>query len=123
MQPNNGFFIGRIKSIKYAFKGFYILLTTEHSIRAQMIIFLCCIALGVYCNISSTEWIAKIIGFGLIFTTEGLNTAIEEIANFIHPEYHKHIGKIKDIAAGAVSFAALTTFAILCLIYLPKFFA
>ncbi|MEZ4792441.1 MAG: diacylglycerol kinase [Gelidibacter sp.] len=32
----------------------------------------------------------------------GLNTAIEYIADFIHPELHKSIGRIKDIAAGAV---------------------
>ncbi|WP_372473208.1 diacylglycerol kinase [Capnocytophaga sp. ARDL2] len=123
MQSKDGFFIGRIKSIKYAFKGFFILITTEHSVRAQFFVLLACVGLGIYLQISPYEWMAKILAFGLIFTAESLNTAIEEIANFIHPEYHKHIGKIKDIAAGAVTFAALTTFIVLCFIYLPKFFA
>lgn len=65
---------------------------------------------------------AQTLGFGLILTAEGLNTAIEEIADFIHPDFHKKIGKIKDISAGAVTFAALTTMTILGIIYLPKIF-
>lgn len=121
MNRKEGFLIGRIKSIKYAFKGFKILITSEHSIIAQFAIFLIFIALGFYFTITPYEWIAQILGFGLILTAEGLNTAIEEIADFIHPEYHKKIGKIKDISAGAVTFAALTTITILGIIYLPKF--
>jgi diacylglycerol kinase (ATP) len=49
-----------------------------------------------------------------------LNTAAEKIADFIHPEYHAKIGFIKDIAAGAVFFAAATAITVGCLIYLPK---
>ena len=43
---------------------------------------------------------------------EGLNTAVEKIADFIHPEFHERIGFIKDIAAGAVFFAAMTAIAV-----------
>ena len=53
---------------------------------------------------------------------EGLNTAIEEIANFIHPEYHDKIGYIKDVAAGAVFIAAIFASVIGLIIYLPKIF-
>jgi diacylglycerol kinase (ATP) len=52
---------------------------------------------------------------------EGLNTAVEKIADFIHPNYHERIGFIKDIAAGAVFFAALTAIAIGLIIYIPIF--
>jgi diacylglycerol kinase (ATP) len=54
-------------------------------------------------------------------SVEGLNTAVEKVADFIHPEYHEKIGFIKDIAAGAVFFSALTAVAVGLLIYLPKF--
>ena len=46
--------------------------------------------------------------------------AIEKIADFVHPNYHKEIGFIKDIAAGAPSFAAFTSLIIACFIYIPK---
>jgi diacylglycerol kinase (ATP) len=54
-------------------------------------------------------------------SVEGLNTAVEKVADFIHPEFHERIGFIKDIAAGAVFFAALTAIVIGAIIYVPKF--
>ena len=53
---------------------------------------------------------------------EGLNTAIEEIADFVHPEHHPKIGRLKDIAAGAVGITALITIIVGCIIYIPKIF-
>jgi diacylglycerol kinase (ATP) len=52
---------------------------------------------------------------------ESLNTAVEKIADFIHPDFHEKIGFIKDIAAGAVMFAAMAAIAVGLLIYVPKF--
>ena len=63
---------------------------------------------GLYFELSTTEWIIQILVIGLIMTVEGINSAIEEIADFIHPEYHKKIGLIKDISAGAVFIFAIT---------------
>ena len=67
------------------------------------------------------EWMMQILAFGLVLGVESLNTAIEKIADFIHPNYHEKIGFIKDIAAGAVLFAATTAIIIGLLIYVPKF--
>jgi len=58
---------------------------------------------------------------GLVISIEGMNTAIEYIADFIHPEYHQKIGLIKDIAAGAVFIAAIAAMIIAGIIYVPKF--
>ena len=49
-------------------------------------------ALGFFFHISSTEWIIQLLAIGLVMSTEGINTAIEEMANFIHPEHHSKIG-------------------------------
>ena len=65
--------------------------------------------------------IIQILVITLIMAIEGINTAIEEIADFMHPEFHKKIGLIKDIAAGAVFFAAIAAVIIGCIIYIPKF--
>jgi diacylglycerol kinase (ATP) len=76
---------------------------------------------GFYFNITTAEWMMQIFALGLVLSIEGLNTAVEKIADFIHPEYHEKIGFIKDIAAGSVFFAALTAMAVAGLIYVPKF--
>ena len=120
-QKDNTLFTGRLKSVKFAFLGAIKLITTEHSIMVQFSIGIIMTIAGFYFHITTTEWLFQTMAIGLIMSVEGLNTAVEKIADFIHPNYHERIGFIKDIAAGAVFFAALTAIAIGLIIYLPKF--
>ena len=122
MNTERNFFINRYKSVKFAAKGFWILITSENSIIAQVIIAIIMTIIGFLMHISATEWMFQIFAIGLILVAESLNTAIEKIADFIHPEYHKQIGRIKDISAGAAFFAAIFAVIIGLIIYLPKFF-
>lgn len=121
-KPKQSFLIGRIKSLKYAVLGAYKLLVTEHSIMSQFTIGVLVSIAGFYFNISATEWMFQIFAIGLVMSTEGVNTAIEKTADFIHPDFHNKIGFIKDIAAGAVCFAAFAAMAIGAIIYIPKIF-
>ncbi len=117
----DGFIKGRIKSLKFAIKGVWLLITTEHSIMVQLAIAVVVTFLGWWLDISKTEWLFQILAIGLVLVAESLNTCIEKLCDFVHPEQDKNIGFIKDIAAGAVSFAAITAVIIGLLIYLPKF--
>ena len=117
----NGFVKGRVKSLKYAFKGLWLLVSTEHSIMVQTAIAILIMIFGWWLDISATEWILQILAIGLVLVAESLNTAIEKICDFIHPDYNERIGFIKDISAGAVTFAAITAIIIGLIIYLPKF--
>jgi len=120
-QKDNTLLTGRLKSVKYAFLGAIKLITTEHSIMVQFSLGILMTIAGFYFNISSSEWLFQTMAIGLVMSIEGLNTAVEKIADFIHPNYHERIGFIKDIAAGAVFFAAMTAIAIGLIIYIPKF--
>ncbi|MFV5695474.1 diacylglycerol kinase family protein [Flavobacterium sp. LB3P122] len=118
-QKDNTFFTGRLKSVTYAFKGAVKLITTEHSIMVQFSLGILMTIAGFYFGITATQWLFQTMAIGLVMSIEGLNTAVEKIADFIHPNYHERIGFIKDIAAGAVFFAALTAIAIGLIIYIP----
>ncbi|WP_293896295.1 diacylglycerol kinase [Flavobacterium sp.] len=120
-QKDNSFFTGRLKSVGFAVKGAYKLITTEHSVMVQFSLVILLTIAGFYFNISREEWMMQILAFGLVLGIESLNTAVEKIADFIHPEFHDRIGFIKDIAAGAVMFAAAAAIAVGLLIYVPKF--
>ncbi|MCB4800086.1 diacylglycerol kinase [Neotamlana laminarinivorans] len=122
MQKKEPFIINRLKSVGYAFKGMILLLKTEASIKIQFSIAILVTVFGFYFNISTNEWIVQILAIALVMSTEGINTAIEEIANFIHPEHHSKIGVIKDIAAGAVFIASIFASIIGLIIYIPKIF-
>ena len=116
---SDSFLKGRAKSLKYTFKGAFLLLTTEHSIMTQSFIGVVFVVLGFYFKITKVEWMFQILGFGLILTAESLNTAVEKLCDFVHPEYHKKIGFVKDIASGAMTFAVISVLILLTLIYYP----
>jgi diacylglycerol kinase (ATP) len=120
-EKDNSFIKGRLKSIGFAVKGAIKLITTEHSVMVQSSLAVLMIIAGFYFHISREEWIMQILAFGLVLSIESLNTAVEKMADFIHPEFHSKIGFIKDIAAGAVMFAAMAAIAVGLLIYVPKF--
>ena len=120
-QKDNSLFGGRLKIVSYAFNGAVKLITTEHSIMVQFAIALLMTVAGFYMNITATEWLFQTMAIGLVVSVEGLNTAVEKMADFIHPNYHESIGFIKDISAGAVFFAAITAIVIGLIIYVPKF--
>ena len=122
MTKKESFLVNRLKSIGFAFKGALLLLKTEASIQIQFAIAIVLTITGFYFNISSTEWILQILAIGLVMSIEGINTAIEEIADFIHPEHNIKIGFIKDVAAGAVFIAAVAAIIIGLIIYIPKLF-
>jgi diacylglycerol kinase (ATP) len=118
-QKDTTLFTGRLKSMVFALKGAYKLVTTEHSVMVQFSIGIIITIAGFYFEITKTEWLLQTLAIGLVLSIEGINTAVEKIADFIHPEFHERIGFIKDIAAGAVFFAAMTAIVIGAIIYVP----
>ena len=121
MAKKEPFVINRIKSVGYAFSGMLFLVKTEPSIQIQVFIAIVVTAAGFYFDISNTEWMIQLTMIGLVMSVEGVNTAIEYIADFVHPEHHTKIGIIKDIAAGAVFIASTIAVIVAGLIYIPKF--
>ncbi|WP_034229952.1 diacylglycerol kinase [Aquimarina pacifica] len=119
MSKISKFVIGRLRGCGYAFKGAVLLLKTEPSVQVQFSIAVFMTFLGFYFEITPIEWILQVFAVGLVMSMEGLNTAIEAIADFIHPDFHNKIGLIKDIAAGAVFIAAITAVIIGAIIYVP----
>lgn len=118
--PNDSFIKGRLRSIKFALKGMWLLLSTEDSIKVQFSIGLIAVFFGFYFDISAYEWMFQLIVIALVLVAEAMNTAVEKMADFVHEDYHEKIGFIKDIAAGAPSFAAIFALIVAGIIYLPK---
>ncbi|PKB44213.1 diacylglycerol kinase (ATP) [Cellulophaga sp. RHA19] len=120
--PKENFVLNRIRSVGYALKGAFLLLKTEASIKVQFFICILITIFGFYYNISNIEWILQIFAIGLVMGIEGVNTAIEKIADYIQPEFDAKIGFIKDVAAGAVMIVSIAASIIGCIIYIPKIF-
>jgi diacylglycerol kinase len=77
-------------------------------------------ALAWYLAVSALEWCLLILALALVWTAEGLNTALERLTDLASPGFHPLAGKAKDIAAGSVLIAASLAFAMGSIIFLPK---
>ncbi|MBT8188603.1 MAG: diacylglycerol kinase family protein [Croceitalea sp.] len=118
--PKPSFWSNRMKGVWYAFKGLFLLLRTEPSIQIQFVLAIIMTVAGCYFEISATEWALQCLAIGMVMGIEGLNTAIEKVADYIQPEFDTKIGFIKDIAAGAVMLVSIIAVIVGLLIYVPK---
>jgi len=66
------------------------------------------------------EWTIICFCIGLVFCTEIINTAIEDLVDLYSTSRTKKAGKIKDLGAASVLMASFTAFAVALIIYLPK---
>jgi diacylglycerol kinase len=111
--------IVRLKSFAYALQGMIHLVRTQPNARLHLLAaFLVC-ALAVYFDLGRSEWLWITVAIVLVWSAEAFNTALEQLADALHPERDPGIGRAKDIAAAAVLIAALGAAVIGMLIFMP----
>ena len=109
-----------LHSFKFALRGIAKAFTTERNMRLHGVAVLFVVGAGFYFNISPLEWIALIFCCGIVLCAEIINTAIEEIVNFISPEKNEKAALIKDLSAGAVLITAIMALVIAGVVFIPK---
>lgn len=110
----------RAKSFGFAFKGIKTLISSEANARIHGVAAILVVMAAFILQVNATEWAILVLTIALVFITETLNTAVEELTNLVSPDYHPLAGKIKDLAAGAVLLAAIGAVAVAFIIFLPK---
>lgn len=112
----------RIKSFKFAFNGLRILIIEEHNARIHLFVAIITIIAAILLKISTIEWIAIVFAIGFVITLELVNSAIENISDFVSPKKHYLIKKTKDLIAAGVLISALTALIIGGIVFLPKIY-
>ncbi len=108
-----------LQATKVALRGMLILLR-ERAFRIQLAVGVVITVMGFYCQIEPWAWALQTLAIGLVLLAEGINTTIERLCDIIQPEFDPKIGRIKDMAAGFVSIAALFSLIIAAIIYGQK---
>ncbi|MEG1563359.1 MAG: diacylglycerol kinase family protein [Bacteroides sp.] len=109
----------RLKSFTYAWKGIKGLVSGEHNAWIHLTAATLAVAAGVAFGITRMEWVAVLLCIGGVIAAEAFNTAIERLVDLVSPKQHPVAGKVKDLAAGAVLVAALTSAIVGGIIFLP----
>lgn len=92
----------------------------QHNFWIQVIMGLLAVFLGLVFNINRFEWGLVILSCGMVLTAETFNSAIETLADTVHPDSDPKIGLVKDLAAGAVLISAIAAAIIGLIIFVPK---
>jgi len=110
----------RLRSFGFAIKGIIAMFKDQHNFWIQCAVAIAVIILGLLLNIGTTEWLFISLSIGFVLTAEMFNSVIEKLVDLVSPEFNKKAGLIKDIAAGAVLIAAITSAVIGLLIFVPR---
>ncbi len=110
-----------IQSFKYAINGLVTGFKKERNIKVDFCVGCVVMIFGFVFSISMTEWAVLVLCFTLVLSLEYVNTAIESVVDLASPEINPLAKVSKDVAAGAVLFAAINAVVIGIIIFLPKF--
>lgn len=108
----------RWASIRYALNGIRLLLQ-EPNAQIHLLATVAVIVAGIIRQLQAMQWAGIALAAGLVWTAEALNTAIEYLCDYAcDGKFHPLIKKVKDISAGAVLLAAITSVIIAIFIFI-----
>ena len=109
----------RILSFKYAYEGIREALKEEPNLKFHFLTALLVILFGIYLHLSRIEWLAVLIVIGAVISLELTNAAIEAVVDSFTDKEHPGAKLAKDVSAGAVLVAAITSVVVGLIIFLP----
>lgn len=108
-----------VLSFKYAFQGIFAALRQEPNLKFHLLTGLLIMIISYLLKISRSDWIIIILLVGFVISVELTNTAIEAAVDSFIERQHPGAKLAKDISAGAVLVAALTSAILGIIIFLP----
>lgn len=109
----------RVVSVGHALRGIVILVREQHNVWIHLASSIAVVGVAVWLSLSPHEWALLFLAMGLVWMGEALNTAVEYLADALHPELHPMIKKAKDTAAAGVLLAALFAIAVAGCVFGP----
>ena len=95
--------------LRYALKGIRTAFQNEASFRTQCVFSGGAALLLVALRPKPVWWALVLLTASAVLAAELLNTALEFIADRLHPDQHPMIANAKDCAAGAILILSLTS--------------
>ena len=88
--------------LRFAIAGLAYAVAAERSIRTQLLAVLVVLGALLYWRPGPLWWALVLLVSAAVLAAELLNTAVERLADLLHPQQHPQIRVIKDCAAAAV---------------------
>ncbi|MGC1458836.1 MAG: diacylglycerol kinase [Steroidobacteraceae bacterium] len=95
------------KRLGFALAGLTHAVRGERSLQMQLAALVVVVVVLAYVRPPAVWWALASVCAALVLAAELFNTAIEHLADHVHPELHPQIRMVKDCAAAAVLCAAV----------------
>jgi diacylglycerol kinase (ATP) len=96
-----------LRRLTFAVAGLRTAFRTEHSFKTHIVATVGVLAVLLWLEPSALWWAIAALTVGFVLAAELVNTALEGLADHLHPEQHAAIRAVKDCAAGAVLVASI----------------
>jgi undecaprenol kinase len=96
-----------IRRFTFALTGLRTAWRTEKSFRTQLVAAVAVLIALAWLQPAPLWWAVTVITIAFVLAAELFNTAVEELADHLHPEQHPAIKNVKDCAAAAVLVASI----------------
>jgi diacylglycerol kinase (ATP) len=116
-------FVASLRSFPHAWRGLTFMLRSQPNARIHLLATLAVCGAGIALGVGREDWLWLTLAVVLVWSAEALNTALEQLADAVHPERHPGIGRAKDVAAAAVFLSALGAAVIGVLVFGPHLLA
>ena len=108
-----------LQNIGFASEGLKYFFKSERNGRIQAAIAFAVVALSFYLGLSPLEWCLVLGCIALVIALEMVNTSLERVCTMLSAEFHPMVKIIKDVAAGAVLWAAIFCVFIGAIVFIP----
>lgn len=100
------------RRLSFALAGIGAALRSEKSFRTQFAAAIAIVLVLAWLQPAPVWWALIALAIAGVFAAELINTALEALADHLHPEQHPRIKLAKDCAAAAVLVASLAALAV-----------
>jgi diacylglycerol kinase len=100
----------RLNSFSHAIKGIKYVFATQKNMQIHLFLSVVALFLCAFLKVSSIEVLLVLFSIVFVMVMELVNTAIERTVDLITSDFHPLAKIAKDVAAGAVLFAAIFAF-------------
>jgi diacylglycerol kinase len=97
------------EGFRFASSGLWYVLSTQRNARIHLPIGAGVVLLGLWLRLSFTQWAVLVLTISFVLVSEMVNTVSETLVDLACPEYHPLAKVVKDVTAGAVLLAAITS--------------
>jgi len=91
-----------VDSFRIAVKGLKNAFLREYHIRVAFFLVLALFLYSLVLGLTLREWLVLVTFSSLVVCVEMINSALEKLADAVHPDWSEQVGFAKDLAAGAV---------------------